>query len=91
MILPLLVAAIIAHTFTVLVLKRSILTEKVARRGFHLSREYSVDPLEVMFVREVMHTRLIAFMGSSTLNEARRMVKNGHPVSWAAPVSSHRC
>ena len=79
MILPLLVAAIIAHTFTVLVLKRSILTEKVARRGFHLSREYSVDPLEVMFVREVMHTRLIAFMGSSTLNEARRMVKNGHP------------
>ena len=31
--LPLLVAAVIAHGFTVLVLKRSILTEKVARRG----------------------------------------------------------
>jgi H+/Cl- antiporter ClcA/CBS domain-containing protein len=78
MILPLLVAAVIAHTFTVLVLKRSILTEKVARRGFHLSREYSVDPLEVIFVREVMRTRLMAFEGTGTIAEARSMVKDGH-------------
>ncbi len=78
MILPLLVAAVIAHGFTVLVLKRSILTEKVARRGFHLSREYSVDPLEVLFVREVMRTRLIAFNGNDTINQARSMVKDGH-------------
>ena len=79
MILPLIVAAVIAHTFTVLVLKRSILTEKVARRGFHLSREYSVDPLEVLFVREVMRSRVIAFEGNSTLDDARRMLKDGHP------------
>jgi chloride channel protein, CIC family len=79
MILPLIVAAVIAHTFTVLVLKRSILTEKVARRGFHLSREYSVDPLEVLFVREVMRTRILAFEGSGTLDDARKMLKNGHP------------
>jgi H+/Cl- antiporter ClcA/CBS domain-containing protein len=78
MILPLLVAAVIAHTFTVLVLKRSILTEKVARRGFHLSREYSVDPLEVIFVREVMRTRLIAFEDTGTIAEARSLVKDGH-------------
>jgi chloride channel protein, CIC family len=80
MILPLLVAAVIAHGFTVLVLKRSILTEKVARRGFHLSREYSVDPLEVQFVREVMRTRLIAFPASGTVDEARNMVGGGHSV-----------
>jgi CBS domain-containing protein len=78
MILPLIVAAVIAHGFTVLVLKRSILTEKVARRGYHLSREYSVDPLEELFVREVMRTRLIAFNGSDTLNDAQSMVKDGH-------------
>ena len=79
MILPLIVAAVIAHTFTVLVLKRSILTEKVARRGFHLSREYSVDPLEALFVREVMRTRLIAFEASGSVDEARSLLKNGHP------------
>jgi len=54
MLLPLLLAAVVAHGFTVLTLRRSILTEKVARRGFHLSREYAVDPLEILFVREVM-------------------------------------
>ena len=56
--LPLLVAGIMAHLFTVLTLKRSILTEKVARRGFHLSREYAVDPLELIYVREVMRTNI---------------------------------
>src|SRR5579871_6045750 len=51
--LPLLLAVVIAHGFTVLVLRRSILTEKISRRGFHLSREYSIDPLEIVFAREV--------------------------------------
>ena len=50
----LLVGSIAAHAFTVLVLPRSILTEKVARRGFHLTREYSIDPLTTLRVEEVM-------------------------------------
>ncbi|MDR3416324.1 MAG: chloride channel protein [Nevskia sp.] len=53
--LPLAVAATAAYGVSVLTLRRSVLTEKVARRGVHLSREYSVDPLEVLFVSEVMH------------------------------------
>ena len=51
---PVLLAAVVAHAFTVLVLPRSILTEKVARRGHHLSREYTVDPLEIMLARAAM-------------------------------------
>jgi CIC family chloride channel protein len=57
--LALLVAATISHLVSVLVLKRSILTEKVARRGFHVMREYTVDPLEATFVREVMETDVL--------------------------------
>jgi H+/Cl- antiporter ClcA len=60
LLLPLMVAAFLAHAFTTLTLKRSILTEKVARRGFHLSREYSVDPLEILFVSDVMRTNVVA-------------------------------
>jgi chloride channel protein, CIC family len=67
--LPLLVGSVIAHGFTVLTLKRSILTEKVARRGFHLSREYEVDPLEILFVREVMRTKVAVLAAHSTLGE----------------------
>ena len=33
---------------------RSILTEKLSRRGYHLSREYGVDPLEMISVADVM-------------------------------------
>src|SRR6476646_10401185 len=60
MLLPLLVAVTIAHGFTVLLLDRSILTEKVARRGYHLTREYAIDPLEILFAREVMRTNIVA-------------------------------
>jgi CBS domain-containing protein len=65
MLLPLLAAATVAHGFTVLVLKRSILTEKIARRGYHVSREYSIDPLEILFVREVMRTSVVAIPASA--------------------------
>jgi len=54
--LPMLVAATSAYLVSTLILKRSVLTEKVARRGLHLTREYSTDPLEVFFAREVMTT-----------------------------------
>ncbi|MCL4394534.1 MAG: chloride channel protein [Chloroflexi bacterium] len=58
--LPLLVACFLAYGVTVLVLRRSILTEKVARRGYHISGEYAVDPLEILFAREVMRSNAIA-------------------------------
>jgi CIC family chloride channel protein len=54
LLLPLLISSTAAYTVSALLLKRSVLTEKVARRGLHLSREYSVDSLEVLFVDEVM-------------------------------------
>ena len=78
MFLPLLVAAVIAHLFTVLTLKRSILTEKVSRRGFHLSREYAVDPLEILFVREVMRSKLVALPATASVEDLRRMFHSTH-------------
>ncbi|MGI8552691.1 MAG: chloride channel protein [Dehalococcoidia bacterium] len=69
MMLPLLIAAIAADGFTVLVLRRSILTEKVSRRGYHMSREYSVDPLEIIFVREAMKTNIVTIPAGSLLRD----------------------
>ena len=76
--LPLLVAGIMAHAFTVLTLKRSILTEKVARRGFHLSREYAVDPLELIYVREVMRTNIVVLPAERTLGEILPSLRYNH-------------
>jgi CIC family chloride channel protein len=72
--LPLLVAAMLAHATTVLLLKRSILTEKVARRGFHITREYAIDPLEILFVREVMRTKLVVLPADATVEQLRYTV-----------------
>jgi CBS domain-containing protein len=76
--LPLLVGSMIAHAFTVLTLKRSILTEKVARRGFHLSREYAVDPLEILFVREVMRAKVVALPAANTLGDFQKTIHTDH-------------
>ena len=69
--LPLLVSVTLAHGFTVLALRRSILTEKVSRRGYHLSREYAVDPLEILFVREVMRRNVVAVPATMSLDALR--------------------
>ena len=77
--LALLVAATVAHLISVLVLKRSILTEKVARRGFHVMREYAVDPLEATFVREVMDTDVYTVEPDRDLDDLYRALPEGSP------------
>jgi CBS domain-containing protein len=63
----------------VLVLKRSVLTEKIARRGYHLSREYDVDPLEVLFVGEVMQRDLLTYEDDLTAGAALDAITGTDP------------
>lgn len=53
-IVPLFAACATSFAVTALLLKRSILTEKIARRGYHIVREYHADPFALTAVREVM-------------------------------------
>ncbi len=77
--LALLVVASVSYLTSVLVLKRSILTEKVARRGFHVMREYAVDPLEATFVREVMATDLATVEPQHLVIDVYRSLPEGSP------------
>src|SRR6185437_15490196 len=79
MLMPLVVACFPAHGFSVLFLKRTTPTEKISRRGYHLSREYAVDPLEILFVREVMRTNVVALPATDTLTSVRELMvrRNG--------------
>lgn len=67
---PLLVASSAAYALTVLLLKRSILTEKIARRGQHVVREYSIDPFELLRVREVMVREVDTLPAAMRVDEA---------------------
>nr|WP_284764461.1 chloride channel protein [Arthrobacter sp. efr-133-R2A-63] len=54
--LPLLIASVVAYGASVLFLRRSVLTEKIARRGLHLTRDYTADPLETFFCGDAART-----------------------------------
>jgi H+/Cl- antiporter ClcA len=65
-------AAAAAHAISVLVMKRSILTEKIARRGRHILREYSVDALEFLQAGQLMTRDPKALPGDMPLDAAAR-------------------
>lgn len=68
--LPLLVATVSAYAVTVLLLRRSILTEKIARRGQHITREYGIDPFEFSRARDIMIRQVDTFSAHMTVGEA---------------------
>jgi CBS domain-containing protein len=51
---PLALGCVAAYLVTALLMPRSILTERLSRRGHHLTREYGIDPLEIVIVRDLM-------------------------------------
>jgi CIC family chloride channel protein len=85
---PLLIASASAYAVTVLLLKRSILTEKIARRGGHVSREYAVDPFEQTRVAEVMLRQVDTLPADLSVADAVTALQQGrhriYPVVDAA-------
>jgi chloride channel protein, CIC family len=66
---PLLVGVLLADFVTVFTMKRSILTEKVARKGVHVAREYGVDVLEQVPVAKVMHADFQTVRGDAAIDD----------------------
>ncbi len=73
----LLLGAVAAHGVTVLLMRRSILTEKVARRGYHLTREYGVDPLEMVRVSDVMDSSVPTIPETMKVRELSTLISSG--------------
>jgi len=76
--LPALMAGCMAALIvTVLLLKRSILTEKLARRGQHISQEYQVDQFALLRVGEVMGREYAQIDSRATLGELLDRIEAG--------------
>ncbi|WFU00972.1 chloride channel protein [Rhizobium sp. CB3171] len=67
---PLLAATVAAYAVTVLLLKRSILTEKIARRGQHITREYGIDPFELTRAADIMIAKVNTLPATMPVAEA---------------------
>jgi chloride channel protein, CIC family len=84
--LPLLVASVAAFTVTVLLMKRSILTERIARRGLHLTREYSVDPFLGSRVADIMIHKVDSLQAEMKVADAVRFYSGDMPRHKSYPV-----
>jgi chloride channel protein, CIC family len=74
---PLLAATMAAYAVTVLLLKRSILTEKIARRGQHVTREYGIDPYDLARVAAVMTAKVETLAADLPLADALTAIEDG--------------
>jgi CIC family chloride channel protein len=83
---PLLAATGAAYVVTVLLLKRSILTEKIARRGQHVVREYSIDPFELLRVADVMVREVDTLPADMTVDQAISFFSTDEPRHKSYPV-----
>ena len=75
----LLVGCIAAHGVTVLLMRRSILTEKVARRGYHVTREYGIDPFAAVRVGEVMERSVATVPAAMRVTELADRIARHDP------------
>jgi CBS domain-containing protein len=74
------IACVGAQAVTVLIMKRSILTEKVARRGYHVMREYIVNPLSRVRVEDVMQRDVPPVSGEMTVDALFSRLASHDPV-----------
>jgi H+/Cl- antiporter ClcA/CBS domain-containing protein len=75
----LLIGSAAALCVTVLLLRRSILTEKLARRGQHISCEYSVDVFELARVGDVMDRNPPVVSAATTVAELSDRIARSDP------------
>lgn len=84
--LPLLAATVSAYAVTVLVLRRSILTEKIARRGQHITREYGIDPFELTRARDIMIADVDVLSSRQTVGEVKTFFETAEKTHRVYPV-----
>ena len=88
--LPLIATTAVAYGVNVLLMKRSIMTEKIARRGLHVHREYGVDPLERLHVDELMTATPQALEADMRADAALALCRAGGHTHRYYPVVRQR-
>lgn len=82
----LMVGGVAAYGFTVLTMKRSILTEKVARRGLDVFREYGLDPLDRVRVKDAMTTVVTTVPSHTPLRDVIGLFHGGNAKHRGYPI-----
>lgn len=79
--LPLLGACTAAYLVSALMMRDTIMTEKIARRGVKVPSEYLADYLDRVSVADVCERSVVTLKSSQTLEEVRQWMAEGKPES----------
>ncbi|MGZ4792351.1 MAG: chloride channel protein [Ilumatobacteraceae bacterium] len=78
-VLPLMLATVLADIVYSAVNDNSLMTEKLRRRGLHVGRHYGVDPFSSTRVGEIMTSEVVTLPATTTVGQARvRFESGGH-------------
>ncbi|WP_414463008.1 chloride channel protein [Hyphomicrobium sp. DY-1] len=84
--LPVLAACTAAYTVAILMMRRSILTERLARRGHHILCEYHVRTFALTRVEDVMTRSVQTVPASMTLRDAASFLIDPDTIHPTFPV-----
>jgi CBS domain-containing protein len=78
-ILPLMLVSVIADGVSIFLMRNSIMTEKLARRGLRIHHEYETDIFRQVTVGEVMETNLVTLPAHMPLVELAEQIARNDP------------
>ena len=90
-IVPLMLAAVVADLIAAALMRETLMTEKLARRGLRVRTEYEVDVLRTTLVSEVMSREVETLPVTATVREARRRLRDGRHGAYPLVDGDGRC
>jgi CIC family chloride channel protein len=90
-IVPLMLAAVVADLIAGALMRETLMTEKLARRGLRVSTEYEVDVLRTTLVADVMSREVETLPVDATVGEARLKLQEGRHGAYPLVDGEGRC
>jgi CBS domain-containing protein len=90
-ILPIMLAAVLADLVSAAILDHGLMTEKLARRGLNVSRDYSPDYLRTALVRDAMTTPVTVLAADATVDDARQSINGTSHSAYPLVDDTQRC
>jgi H+/Cl- antiporter ClcA len=81
-VLPLMLATVVADMVAGALMRDSLMTEKLTRRGLRVHSDYEVDPLRTVAIRQIMSSPVGTLPATATVAEARAALAAGRHTAY---------
>ena len=90
-VLPLMLASVVADLIAVALSKDSIMTEKLTRRGLRVHSDYEIDPFRTVPISEIMSAEVETLPDTATVGDASARLAGGRHGAYPIVDAAGRC